>query len=297
MHLGSNVRFEGSLLNVRLKKKHNLGDFASVSLGLTENLLYTNKTLGSNLKTLVEIIEGKAFLCNALLKFKKPIIILGLSLLKRKDSNANFSLLADLQKRVKLTSEDWFGLNHLPLRAGDVSQSVLNAKRNNRQLLTEKKIAIFFEVDNYKNIFSQINKKCFSIAENSLFDPLIEKTNCIIPSTTFFEKNQTFLNLEGRLQKIESIFLKNNFSIVDILVADKSPKKESINLLHFKENRENFIKKLFKDRCKKNGINKISKTFFKVPFTNFFKTNNFEKNSKVLERSSKLFASRYENFI
>ena len=50
--IGTNVRFEAALLNVRLNKRRRRGNFVKASIGLAENLNYKNEYLGNSLKTL-----------------------------------------------------------------------------------------------------------------------------------------------------------------------------------------------------------------------------------------------------
>jgi NADH dehydrogenase/NADH:ubiquinone oxidoreductase subunit G len=69
--VGTNVRFEAALLNVRLRKRVRRGNFVKASIGLTENLNYQNESLGSSLGTLLSIVEGKHPFCKKIYKAKK----------------------------------------------------------------------------------------------------------------------------------------------------------------------------------------------------------------------------------
>ena len=93
LSIGTNVRFEASLLNVRLKKRSRKGSFVKASIGLNENLTYQNDSLGNSLETLVKIAEGKHAFCQKLAKAKKPFIILGSSVTKRLDSKTTMMLV------------------------------------------------------------------------------------------------------------------------------------------------------------------------------------------------------------
>jgi NADH-quinone oxidoreductase chain G len=69
--VGTNVRFEAALLNVRLRKRTRRGNFVKASIGLTENLNYQNESLGNSVETLLSIVEGKHSFCKKLSKAKK----------------------------------------------------------------------------------------------------------------------------------------------------------------------------------------------------------------------------------
>ena len=91
--IGTNPRFEASLLNVRLRKRMVRGLFTVGTLGLTENLTYKTDNLGVAVENLVAIFEGKHPFCQKLAKANKPVIILGESVLKRKiGSNKYFNI-------------------------------------------------------------------------------------------------------------------------------------------------------------------------------------------------------------
>jgi NADH dehydrogenase/NADH:ubiquinone oxidoreductase subunit G len=103
---GTNVRFEASLLNVRLKKRSKMGNFIKASVGLTENLNYSNITLGNSVSTLIQISEGRHPFCKSLAKAKNPMIILGSGIKKRLDSDSITKLVDSLSKHINLKHEE-----------------------------------------------------------------------------------------------------------------------------------------------------------------------------------------------
>ena len=72
------------------------------SIGLCDNLLYENLSIGNSLTTLLKILEGKHTFCKNLRKAKKPTIILGASIKKRLDCLSAFQLLRDLNRYTKI---------------------------------------------------------------------------------------------------------------------------------------------------------------------------------------------------
>jgi len=123
--VGTNPRFEASLLNVRLKKRMVRGLFTVGTLGLTEDLTYKNENLGVAAENLVSILEGKHPFCQKLAKANKPIIILGESVLKRKDGLDIQQMVSNLSKTMKIVNEDWVGTNFLPTTANSVNNCTL----------------------------------------------------------------------------------------------------------------------------------------------------------------------------
>jgi NADH dehydrogenase (ubiquinone) Fe-S protein 1 len=83
--VGTNPRYEASMLNLKLRKRFRRGLFKVASVGIPHNLTYSTEVLGISPKTLVDIAEGKHSLCKDLRKAKKPIVLYGASLAERKD--------------------------------------------------------------------------------------------------------------------------------------------------------------------------------------------------------------------
>ena len=121
--VGTNVRFEAALLNVRLRKRIRRGNFVKASIGLTENLNYKNESLGNSVETLLSIVEGKHSFCKKLSKAKKPIVILGSSIKKRLDSTTIENLIKKLSKHCKIIDQNWLGINFLPTTSNSVGES------------------------------------------------------------------------------------------------------------------------------------------------------------------------------
>ena len=61
--IGTNPRFEASLLNVRLRKRMVRGLFTVGTIGLTEDLTYKSENLGVATENLVAVLEGKHPFC------------------------------------------------------------------------------------------------------------------------------------------------------------------------------------------------------------------------------------------
>jgi NADH-quinone oxidoreductase chain G len=123
--VGTNPRFEASLLNVRLKKRMTRGLFTVGTLGLTEDLTYKNENLGVASENLIAILEGKHPFCQKLAKANKPVIILGESVLKRKDGLVIQQMIQNMSKNVNIINEEWVGMNFLPTTANSVNNSYL----------------------------------------------------------------------------------------------------------------------------------------------------------------------------
>lgn len=161
--VGTNPRFEASLLNVRLKKRMVRGLFTVGTLGLTEDLTYKNENLGVAAENLVSILEGKHPFCQKLAKANKPIIILGESVLKRKDGLDIQQMVSNLSKTMKIVNEDWVGINFLPTTANSVNNSYIGLNSTQAKKNHLKNINFFLGVglDNPQKILEAFAIKLF----------------------------------------------------------------------------------------------------------------------------------------
>jgi NADH dehydrogenase/NADH:ubiquinone oxidoreductase subunit G len=85
--VNSNPRFEGCLLNIKLKKRLRLGNFSVSSFGSLFNLTYDKKFHGLNPISFLDIVEGKHSLCKKLKNSKTPLFIFGINLIERFDNS------------------------------------------------------------------------------------------------------------------------------------------------------------------------------------------------------------------
>jgi NADH-quinone oxidoreductase chain G len=295
---GTNIRFEASLLNVRLKKRSKIGNFIKASVGLTENLNYSNVALGNSISTLIQISEGRHPFCKALAKAKTPMIIIGSGVKKRLDSDSISKLVDSLSNHINLKHEEWFGLNFLPLTSGFVGSAYVGLESNRKLNLGFKKFVYCIGLDSYKNIFNKISKNAFVIAQTPFSDNLLKRVDLILPSTSFLEKEATFINLEGRVQKT-AISLKapnlarDDVKILQTIFTSNLKKSNKFVFSHFDNNKFCFTKNL--------KVNLVSKKFFKSSFkssfSNFFITNAITKNSVVMAKCFLTFKQNYKNFI
>jgi len=301
--VGTNPRFEASLLNVRLKKRTNRGLFTVGSLGLPEDLTYSAENLGISTKSLISLLEGKHPFCQKLTKASKPIIVIGESVLKRKDGSILQQSLVNLSKYCKIVSEDWVGVNFLPTTASSVGNTFSGLSCPIAQINDLGNIKFFYGigVDNPSFYLDNLEKDCFSVFQTAFSDPALVKANLILPGAAFTEKEGTFLNLEGRAQKTEIALTTPGLGRIDSAIIKAfgehmklSPRKQqTIPLLDIANNNKSFTKRLL---VKKSLSKKIYKGSFKGVISDFFMSNSITKNSKIMAKCSSNFRKSFTNF-
>jgi len=301
--VGTNPRFEASLLNVRLKKRMNRGLFTVASLGLPEDLTYSAENIGISTESLVSLLEGKHPFCQKLAKANKPIVILGESILKRKDGAVLQQLLTNLSKYCKIVSEDWVGTNFLPTTASSVGNTYSGLSSSVSKINDFDNVNFFYGVgvDNPSLCLDNLNPNCFSVFQTAFSDPALVKANLILPGAAFTEKEGTFLNLEGRPQKTEIALTTPGLGRIDSAIIKafsehmKLPllKPQTFSFLDITNNSKSFTKKLL---TKKTMSKKIYKSGFKGVVSDFFMSNSITKNSKIMAKCSSNFRKSFTNF-
>jgi len=299
--VGTNIRFEASLLNVRLRKRLRNGNFIKASIGLTENNNHATDSIGNSLQTLLSIAEGRHIFCQKLVKANKPFIIIGSSVLKRADAKIISSLLVNISKYAYIVQEDWLGINFLPLTSNKVGVFVQGISNMNKENLKAIKYVYGVGLDNVDNLLEKLPKEdVFVTIQTAFASSGLKKANLVLPSTAFTEKEGTFINLEGRAQKTKVVMTgpalaRDDKKIISALFSKKlSLNEDCVYNYNFTKNRYNFTKNLLK---KNYGIKKLTKTGVKPVISNFFSSNIISKNSIIMAKCAAIFKKNFSNFI
>jgi len=306
LSVGSNVRYEASLFNVCLKQRNNFGGFVKSSIGLSDNLTFSNNSLGNSLRLLIQIIEGSHSFCKILSKSKKPFFVIGSSIKKRLDSSSINLLFSFLSKKTKFLQKEWFGFNYLSVTASSFNESFLAINSKNLLNLEKKKFIYCINVENLEHMFSKFSKKNnFVIASHSFGNPVLKSANLILPSSTFLEHEGDYINVEGHIKTTAKGFsapglaLENQNIFKEIfkknIESQLTPLIEKNFFLDPSDNKFSFTKNLI--LSKRFDIKRITKSPIKVIVPNFFSSNILTKHSLTLVKCGAIFSKNYTNFI
>ena len=126
--------------------------------------------------------------------------------------------------------------------------------------------------------------------------------NLILPGASFVEKEGTYLNLEGRVQRTEIALATPDLARSDINIVralseynmlESSSNAIKSEYLEIENNKISFAKNLF---VKPSLSKKIFKNSFKGVISDFFLTNGITNNSKIMAKCSANFRKSYTNF-
>ena len=203
--IGTNPRYEATILNARIGKSFSKNKTDIYSFGDIGDLTYPYKILDNKTDIIKDILENKNELSEKIKNSKKPIIILGQSVLKLKSGKFIFEEFKKFLISNNKINEDWNSLNVLSNHASTVGSYDLDilSSRDGKNIVLEQiknnnfDILFLFGQDNLS--FNKKNE--FIIYLGSHGDRGAEMANIILPAATYTEQDGYFTNLEGKIQK------------------------------------------------------------------------------------------------
>ena len=200
--IGTNPRFEATMLNARIRKAYLKNKVKIVSLNDLGDLTYPYKSLDGKTQTIKDIFENKNELTKEVIEAQKPIIIFGESFLKSKSAEFLYSSFKNFLLINNKFTEDWNPLNFLPSDAatvGSLDLDIIDKKNELIKNLNEHKFDLVFLMgqDNLK--FNKKNE--FIIYVGTHGDNGAELADIVLPGAAYTEQSGHYTNLEGKVQK------------------------------------------------------------------------------------------------
>ena len=200
--IGTNPRFEATMLNARIRKAYLKNKVKIVSLNDVGDLTYPYQSLDGKTQTIKDIFENKNALTKDIIDAQKPLIIFGESFLRSKSAEFLFSSFKNFLLNNNKFTDDWSPFNFLPSDAatvGNLDLDVIDKKNELLKKLNENKFDLVFLMgqDNLK--FNKKNE--FIIYVGSHGDNGAELADIILPGAAYTEQTGHYTNLEGKLQK------------------------------------------------------------------------------------------------
>ncbi len=203
--IGTNPRYEATILNARIRKAYLKNKTKIISLNDVGDLTYPYQSLNADIKEIQNITEDDHEISNLIKNAKKPLIILGQSVLKAKSAKIIFESIKTFLNENDKISSHWNSLNIISENAATVGSFDLGFYKTTdgtnevlRDLENHKfEIVFLLGQDNLK--FEKENE--FIIYQGSHGDKGAEMADIILPGAAYTEQDGYFTNLEGKLQK------------------------------------------------------------------------------------------------
>jgi NADH-quinone oxidoreductase subunit G len=203
--VGTNPRFEATILNSRIRRAYLKNKTTIYSVGDVGDLTYPYAILDNNTKIIKDIVSNKHEVSTKIINAKKPIIVIGQSVLKIKSGIYIFEELKKYLLENNKINNEWNSLNILSTNASTVGAYDLgilssnNGKNTNLDKIKKNELEILF-------LFGQddlkfIKSKEFIIYIGSHGDRGAEIADIILPGSAYTEQDGYFTNLEGKIQK------------------------------------------------------------------------------------------------
>ena len=232
--IGTNSRYEGSYLNLKLRQRYLKGNFKLLTIGSLVDLTFPISFLGSDLSVLKNISEGNHSFCKDIVSSENPMFITNSETFKHSNMQ-NFLSTLKVLKYSNAFSKVWHGFNVLNSSLPETGFYMfsrfsfltlkdllsfsalysLNVNLNSMaaiHTITKSRLLKYKTSNNFLNDQLLINQSSDSAISNA-FQLVSFKNYLYLPKSTFFETQETYINSEG-FRKIGSklIFRKNQKS-------------------------------------------------------------------------------------
>lgn len=300
--VGVNPRYEASMLNLKLRKRHRQGLFKTASVGVPHNQTYKTDVLGISPQTLVKISEGKHSICKDLRNAKKPLILYSASLAEREDFSGLNKVLRVIEENVSTKDSCWNCLSFLNQESNQAGAFELGLGKFDFSKLNSKSLCILlgsFREEELMNIFKGISPESTLVFVGTNGCEFTAKADIILPTTTFLEKEGLYMNLEGRVQKANKAttgpsLVRDPSRILQILTKRVSGSEKTVETDYPVVN---LIKRTF-SRISTKDYKKstISRLPFSPFLTDFYVSDSLSKNSTTMAKCSSVYRAGFENF-
>lgn len=199
--IGSNPRREAPVLNARIRKRLNQGGCRVGMIGATADLTYAVQYLGDGPEALA---SSHAWL-DDFRAAKRPMVILGATALARDDGAAILAAAWELARSAGALTPEWHGFNVLHVAAGRVGAMDVgflpgqSGKGTAAMIAGEVDVLWLLAADEFD--VSAIPPETFVIYQGHHGDRGAARADVILPGAAYTEKNGTYVNTEGRVQR------------------------------------------------------------------------------------------------
>ncbi|WP_187971655.1 NADH-quinone oxidoreductase subunit NuoG [Aquibium microcysteis] len=200
--IGSNPRFEASVLNARIRKRWRMGNFPIGVIGEAADLRYDHEMLGAGTETLKDLAAGSLSFLDALKKAARPMVIVGQGSLARPDGAAVLSLAAKIASDVGAVADGWngFGVLHTAAaRVGGLDIGFVPGEGGLSVAGMMGALDVLFLLG-ADEIDTAAIGQAFTVYVGSHGDRGAHRADVILPGATYTEKSGTYVNTEGRVQ-------------------------------------------------------------------------------------------------
>ncbi len=207
--IGTDPRIEAPMVNARIIKRHRKGGLTVGMVGAAADLGYPVSVVGVSPVDLRDLVEGKNVFAKVLENARNPMLILGAGALARQDGDAIHTAARDIAARFGMIRADWNGFNVLQLSASRVGALDLGFLPASHSAMSTRAI-LAAAMGNRLDVLYLLGAdeidtkrlgKTFVIYQGHHGDRGAMRADVILPAPAYTEKEGTYVNTEGRVQR------------------------------------------------------------------------------------------------
>lgn len=285
--IGTNPRLEATIVNYRIRKAIKSG-CKVYSIGNPGELNYKYKIIGDNLSIIDDLINDKITESKIFKDSKNPAVIIGESVLNSQISKKLINSIKNLLK----SKDKLNGLNILHQSASSVGSLFLGLQCENLNDLYNSDVLYLLNAD---EIAIKKNKNQFIIYQGTHGGENSTLADVILPGAAYSEKDGSFANLEGRVQKSFKASYPPGLAKEDWSIFLEIAKKRNISIGYnsFEDLKKNMISEHNMLGCfdripeidySKVNVEAYEKIDFKVKINeiDYYQTNIIARSSKTM---------------
>ncbi len=206
--IGTNPRHEGTLVNARILKRWRKGSCPVGVIGAPVPLGYPYRHIGFSAMAMRDLTEGKHEFASFLKKAERPMLVLGAGVLARPDGAAIHALARELAEHFGMIRADWNGFNVLQRAASRVGGLDLGfvpgvyglGTRGILQAAETGRMELLYLLGADEIDMNRLGKS-FVIYQGHHGDAGAARADVVLPGAAYTEKDATYVNTEGRVQR------------------------------------------------------------------------------------------------
>ena len=204
--IGTNPRWEASVLNSRIRKAYINNDCKIGLIGKKINLTYKYIHLSENITHINDLLSKNSPFSKVLQEAKKPIMIIGNSAINLNDGIDLLNACSEIAKIYKISNDDFNGMNVLQQdisRVGALDLGFYNKdfdcdfdNKIKKYVNANKPVVFILGCDEIKH---EILENSFVVYIGHHGESSSQFADIILPSPAYTEKFSTYVNMEGRV--------------------------------------------------------------------------------------------------
>jgi NADH-quinone oxidoreductase subunit G len=204
--IGTNPRVEAPVINARIRKRWSLGRFPAGFVGPAEvDLTYPAEHLGEGPAVLRGLLDGTHPFAATLRGAKKPMVVLGRGAVARADGPAVLAAAWNIAGAADALRADWHGFNMLHQFGGQVGALELGFLPGRGGLdigqMAGGGVDLLWLLGADGFDASAIPPSTFVVYQGHHGDRGAARADVILPAAAYAEKDGTYVNTEGRVQR------------------------------------------------------------------------------------------------